>query len=153
MTGTAIAELAAAIGVRAACGAVGAAQAGCCRRNRHSPAPPRPAPVPHRDRAQPRALSRAEQQAILGQLHSGRLVDVSPAEVRATLLDEGVCLGSISTFCRLLRRAGESRERRRQATHPASVKPELAAAAPNAVWPRDITRLRGRPDGPAATST
>jgi putative transposase len=46
----------------------------------------------------------------------------------------GVYLGSISTFCRLLRHISESRERRRQATHPASVKPELLATAPNQVW-------------------
>ena len=143
MTDTAITELAPAIGVRAACEAVGAAQAGYYRRNRHSPAPPRRALIPHRDRAQPRALTAAEQHAILSQLHGDRFVDVSPAEVWATLLDEGVYLGSISTFYRLLRQAGESRERRRQATHPASVKPELVAAAPNAVWSWDITKLHG----------
>lgn len=145
MTDAAITELAPEIGVRAACRAVGAAQAGWYRRNRHSPVPRRPAPVPHGDRAQPRALTGAEQQAILHQLHSHRFADVSPAEVWATLLDEGVYLGSVSTFYRLLRRAGESRERRRQATHPASVKPELVAAAPNAVWSWDITK----PLGPA----
>ena len=37
---------------------------------------------------------------------------MSPTEVWATLLDEGRYLGSISTFYRLLRQAGESRERR-----------------------------------------
>jgi putative transposase len=141
MTDAAITELAPAIGVRAACDAVGAAQAGYYRRNRHSPAPPRRAPAGHR--AQPRALTAAEQQAILGQLHGDRFTDVSPAEVWATLLDEGIYLGSVSTFYRLLRLAGESRERRRQATRPARVKPELVAAAPNAVWSWDITRLHG----------
>jgi len=63
--------------------------------------------------------------------------------VWATLLDEGVYLGSISTFYRLLRQAGETRERRRQATHPATVKPELVAYQPNSVWWWDITKLRG----------
>jgi putative transposase len=76
-------------------------------------------------------------------LHSDRFVDLAPAEVWATLLDEGVYLGSISTFYRLLRRAGEVRERRRQATHPAKVKPELVANGPNTVWSWDITKLRG----------
>ena len=47
-----------------------------------------------------------------------------------------------STFYRLLRRAGEVRERRRQATHPAKVKPELIAGAPMRSG-RDITKLRG----------
>jgi putative transposase len=57
------------------------------------------------------------------------------------LLDEGTYLGSQSTFYRLLRAAGETGERRRQATHPAVVKPELAAARPNEVWSWDITKL------------
>jgi putative transposase len=61
----------------------------------------------------------------------------------ATLLDEGVYLGSESTFYRLLRQAGEVRERRRQATHPAKVKPELVANEPNVVWSWDITKLHG----------
>jgi len=139
----AVAELAPSIGVRAACEAVGAAQAGYYRCHRTSPAPARPVPVPHRDRAQPRALSAAEQQAILDHLHSDRFADLAPAEVWAILLDEGIYLGSVSTFYRLLRRAGESQERRAQATHPATVKPELVATEPNAVWSWDITKLHG----------
>ena len=71
------------------------------------------------------------------------IVDRAPAEVWATLLDEGVYLGSISTFYRLLRRADASWQRRRRATHPATVKPELIATAPNTVWSWDITKLRG----------
>ena len=59
------------------------------------------------------------------------------------MLDEGRYLGSLSTFCRLLRTASGTRERRRQATHPAKIKPELAATAPNQVWSWDITKLRG----------
>jgi putative transposase len=99
--------------------------------------------VPHRDRAQPRALTAAERQAILGVLHSPRFADLAPAEVWAILLDEGIYLGSQSTFYRLLRQAGETRERRRQATHPAAIKPELAATGPNQVWSWDITKLHG----------
>jgi len=68
---------------------------------------------------------------------------MSPTEVWAILLDEGRYLGSLSTFYRLLREASGTRERRRQATHPASVKPELVATEPNAVWSWDITKLRG----------
>jgi putative transposase len=59
------------------------------------------------------------------------------------LLDEGTYLGSVSTFYRVLRGAGEVRERRRQATHPARVKPELQARGPNQVWSWDITKLLG----------
>ena len=143
MTDQAVAELAGRIGVRDACVVIGASQAGYYRRQRVSPAPQRPAPIPHRDRPQPRALSPAEQQQILDELHSARFVDMSATEVWATLLDEGRYLSSISTFYRLLRKAGEVRERRRQATHPPTVKPELVATAPNVVWSWDITKLRG----------
>jgi len=143
VTDDAIATLAPRTGTRAACAAVGAPQASYYRRHRVSPPPVRPAPVPHRDRHQPRALAPAERQAILDLLHSDRFADAAPAEVWATLLDEGTYLGSISTFYRVLREAGESKERRRQATHPAAAKPELMAAAPNRVWSWDITKLHG----------
>jgi putative transposase len=144
VTDQAIMTLTAQVGVRAACAAAGGTQAGYYRRHRASPAPPRcRAPVAHRDRVQPRALSEAERQAILEVLHSDRFVDLAPAQVWAILLDEGTYLGSQSTFYRLLRRAGETRERRRQATHPAAVKPELLATEANQVWSWDITKLHG----------
>jgi putative transposase len=143
VTDQAISVLAPRLGIRGACTVVGAAQAGYYRRHRASLAPARRAPIAHRDRAQPRALSGAERQAILDALHSERFADLAPAEVWAILLDEGVYLGSQSTFCRLLRTAGETRERRRQATHPAAVKPELLATGPNQVYSWDITKLHG----------
>ena len=131
------------IGTRAACAAAGVPQATWYRRHRISPPPPRPVLVPHAERVQPRALAPAERAAILDALHSGRFADTAPAEVWAILLDEGTYLGSVSTYYRVLREAGESRERRAQATHPATVKPELAAAGPNQVWSWDITKLHG----------
>ena len=143
MTDRAITTLAARIGVREACEAVGAAQAGYYRRHRRTPAPERAAGTAHRDRVQPRALTVTERKAILEVLHCERFIDLAPAQAWAILLDEGVYLGSQSTFYRLLRQAGEVRERRAQATHPAKVKPELVATAPNAVWSWDITKLRG----------
>ena len=76
-------------------------------------------------------------------LHSERFVDKAPAEVYATLLDEGTYLCSIATMYRMLRETGETGERRRQATHPATVKPELVATEPNQVWSWDITKLLG----------
>ena len=80
---------------------------------------------------------------ILDALHSERFADLAPDEVWATLLDEGAYLGSVSTYYRVLREAGESRERRRHATHPAAVKPELVATGPNQVCSWDITKLHG----------
>jgi len=41
---------------------------------------------------------------------------------------------------RVLAAAGETRERRRQATHPAAKKPELCATGPNEIWSWDIER-------------
>ena len=143
MTDEAIALLAPRIGTRAACAASGVPQATWYRRHRLSPPQPKPVPVPHAERAQPRALAPAERTAILDVLHSDRFADTAPAEAWAILLDEGTYLGSVSTYYRVLREAGESRERRRQATHPAAVKPELAADGANQVYSWDITKLHG----------
>ncbi len=96
-----------------------------------------------RTRTSPRRLSSAERQAILDAAHADRFADLSVREIYATLLDEGVYLGSISTLYRVLRCAGETSERRRLATHPARIKPELAATAPHQVWCWDITKLLG----------
>lgn len=94
-------------------------------------------------RLHPRALSGAEQQAVLDLLHSPRFRDTAPAAVYATLLDEGTYLASERTMYRLLAAAGESRERRDQLVHPTYSKPELLASAPNQVWSWDITKLLG----------
>ncbi len=76
-------------------------------------------------------------------LDSERFCDLAPAQVWATLLDEGTYLCSVAVMYRLLRARAETRERRRQARHPATVKPELVATAPNQVWSWDITKLLG----------
>jgi len=134
----AIGELEPLIGVRAACLATGRAQSNHYRWHRKSPAPPCRAPGPARP--QPRALDPAERLAVLDVLHEARFVDEAPATVYAKLLDEGVYLCSEPTMYRILREHGEVRERRAQATHPAKVKPELIAHAPNTVWSWDIER-------------
>ena len=121
MTDEAITLLAPRIGTRAACRAAGVPQATWYRRHRISAPAPKPAPVPHAGRIQPRALAPAERAAILDALHSSRFADLAPDEVWATLLDEGSYLGSVSTYYRVLREAGESREpARRLPTRPQS---------------------------------
>jgi putative transposase len=52
-----------------------------------------------------------------------------------------------STMYRLLRAQGETGDRRRHATHPARVKPELLATKPNQCWSWDITKLAGPAKG------
>ncbi len=126
------------LGTKSACVAVGRARASHYRRLkpcRVTERKPRPAP--------PNKLSDEEVDAVLEVLRSERFADCSPAQVYFSLLDEGVYLASESSYYRILRSQGEVRERRRQATHPAKVKPELVAGAPLVVWSWDITKLKG----------
>jgi transposase InsO family protein len=145
---SAVQELTPALGVGAACRAMGLwrgvparDQARSHRRTLVGPPRPRtPRPGP------PLALDAQEQQALLGALNSERFCDTAPAAVHATLLDEGTYLGSVRTMYRLLAAdagTGGCRERRHQLIHPAYAKPELLATAPNQVWSWDITKLKG----------
>ena len=72
-----------------------------------------------------------------------RFVDRAPAEVVATLLDEGHYLCSERTMYRILAADQPVRERRNQREHPQYAKPELVATAPNQTWSWDITKLLG----------
>jgi putative transposase len=134
-----VAELTPLVGTRPACRALGAAPATIYRHRRP------PEPRPRRERRVPaRALSDVEREAVLAELHSQRFVDSSPAQVWATLLDEGRYLASERTFYRLLAaRHGGVRDRRDQLTHPPYAAPELLAERPNAVWSWDISKLKG----------
>ncbi len=91
----------------------------------------------------PLAFSEAERQRVLDTLNSERFADCSPRQTYATLLDEGVYLGSVRTMYRLLAGCDLVRERRNQLTHPSYAKPELLAVQANQVWSWDITKLRG----------
>jgi putative transposase len=104
--------------------------------------PARCAPKAPRPRSA-RALQPAEVEEILAVLNSERFCDKAPAEVWATLLDEGSYLASVSTMYRVLREKNLVRERRRLTSRPAHVKPELVATEPNEVWSWDITKLAG----------
>src|SRR5262245_24845263 len=140
MIDRAIVELEPIVGVRAACAAVGEAQARWYRRHRQSPPPWRPQRVPT---PQPRALSEVERKELRRVLNTDEHVDEAPATVDAKLLDQGVYLASVPTMYRVLRAHDEVHERRRQATHPAAKKPELLAERPNQVYSWDITKLLG----------
>jgi putative transposase len=135
---TAAQELATAVGAAPACEALGIPRASYYRRIRP---PAEPAVRPRKTPA--RALVPEERTAVLNALHSEHFADKAPAEVYATLLDEGQYLCSIRTMYRVLAAAGEVKERRDQLRHPAYKKPELLATAPNQVWSWDITKLLG----------
>jgi len=114
----------------------------------HGPAGDEPEPEPEPGgpkgrRTSHRALSAEERAEVLETLHSARFVDAAPAQVYATLLEEGVYLCSIRTMYRILAAAGEVRERRNQRRHPVYEAPCLQATAPNQVWTWDITKLKG----------
>ena len=80
---------------------------------------------------------------MLDLLHRPDHYDLAVAQAWGRTLDDGTYLCSQSTMHRLLRGSGESKERRRQRTHPAKKKPELMATQPNQVWSWDISKLRG----------
>jgi putative transposase len=124
------------LGVAPTCAAMGLARASYYRTIR-------PRYGPHSRRTPSRALSRQERQVALTVLHEPRFVDRAPAEVYATLLDEGQYLCSERTMYRILAASQEVRERRNQLRHPSYQKPELLATAPNQVWSWDITKLLG----------
>jgi putative transposase len=105
---------------------------------------PKSAPTQRAPRPRPaNALDDEERARILALLRDPAFVDKAPAQVWARLLDDGIYLCSVSTMYRILRENGESRERRRQATHPSKAKPELVAHAPGQIFSWDITKLRG----------
>jgi len=128
-------ELAPEVGIAPVCEALGVPRASLYRRRRPRKEPRRTTPA--------RALSEPERQEVLQVLHSERFVDAAPAQVHATLLEEGRYLCSTRSMYRLLADHGEVRERRDQLQHPHYAKPEIVATAPKEVWSWDITKLKG----------
>jgi len=88
-----------------------------------------------------RRLSEPQREAILAMLHSPRFCDQTPAHTYHTLLGEGTHLASIRTMNRLLKSAGEARERRPIRPAQTHAVPRLQATAPNQVWTWDISKL------------
>jgi len=131
----AVTELGPRLGFAAACAAVGLPKATYYRRLKPKPPPPK--------RTSHRALDAVERGAVLDLLHEPRFAELAPAEVYATLLDEGQYLCSERTMYRVLAENAEVRERRNQLRHPKYTAPELLATAPNQLWSWDITKLLG----------
>lgn len=130
------------LGIVAACRITGRSRATHHRRLNPAPPgprPPRPAPV--------NALSNTERQAVLELMNRPEYVDLPPAQIYARELDEGRYHCSERTMYRILKKAGQDGERRRQATHPPRTVPELVADGPSQVWGWDITRLAGPAKG------
>ena len=123
--------------VRPACVAVGLAPATYYRHQR----PAVRGPCPRRVSA--RALTTVERHTVLDLLHAPRFIDLAPAQVYATLLDEGTYHCAERTMYRVLAAEGEGRERRAQRRGLLYAAPELLATGPNQLWSWDITKLKG----------
>lgn len=124
-----------AFAVAAVCLALGLARATFYRRSKPRLGNLRTSP--------PRTLSVDERSKVLTALNEDRFCDLAPAQVYATLLDEGKYLCSERTMYRVLAENAQVRERRAQRRHPHYTAPQLLATMPNQVWSWDITKLLG----------
>lgn len=93
------------------------------------------------------ALTTAERAHVLTVINSDKYSDLAICQIYARELDDGNYGCPTSSMYRIASDAGQNRERRRLATHPAKVKPELLADGPSQVWTWDITKLRGPTKG------
>ena len=127
------------LGTKTACAAVGRARATHYRRLKpcrttRAKAPARTAEQAERRRGRRRARARCARSASSTPRPTR---STSPCSTRGPTWP--ACRASIGSCGR----NDEVRERRRQATHPAKVKPELVADRPLVVWSWDITKLKG----------
>ena len=104
---TAVEEAAVTLGTAPACRASGVPRASLYRRRR-------PVAV---SRPRPRALASGERHGVLDLLHT-RFVDQAPAQVHATLLDEGTYRCSPRTMYRILDAAHEVKRAARSGAAP-----------------------------------
>jgi putative transposase len=141
----AYAELRAAeVPVRRACALIGRARA---THNRHWKLPVQGPSKPRSSPDNRQALTAGDRAQVVTLINTPKYTDLAICQIWARELDEGNYWCSKSSMYRIAKVAGQSRERRRQATHPAKVKPELLADGPSQVWTWDITALRGPAKG------
>ena len=90
-----------------------------------------------------RQLSVEESQAVFDMANQQRFADLTPEQIVATLLLEGVYLASPRTFSRILKKRN-ALNRRQDSKTPIkrSKPPQRIATAPNQVWTWDITWLK-----------
>lgn len=91
-------------------------------------------------RAVHQKLSEPEKDAIVAALQMPGMEELPVKVAHATLLDQGICLASPSTFVRVIKERGVQRKNRSSRTARAK-RPELVATAPGQVWCWDITWL------------
>lgn len=135
------------VGVNRACTVFGvSARSWRYRRQRAAGRLPVKPPRPKRERRKhPASLTQVEKDHVVAVLCSDRFVDLAPAQVYATLLDEGTYLCSERGMYRILAERNLAGERRRGGHQNAGSYgvPRLEADGPNQCWSWDITKLRG----------
>ena len=87
------------------------------------------------------ALSEEEKQAIVAVSNSRDYRDLSPWQIVARLADQGVYLGSQSSFYRVLKQTDQLSHRQQSKPAEHHRPKELTATNPNEVWSWDITYL------------
>ena len=96
---------------------------------------------------QPRALCAEERARMLEIAHSEPYRDQPVYEIYHDLLQQGIYLGSLSTWYRQLRKANESGDRRPQRAPQHHAVPRITARAANEAWTWDISKLPTRRRG------
>lgn len=135
------------VGVARACRAFGVAERTYHHRKaaaegRLAPRPSRARP-PGEHKLVPWRIPDVEREEIKNILCSERFGDLAPAQVYATLLDEGTYLCSERSMYRILHEHDLVGERRRGHQRRGHVPPRVHATGPNQAWSWDISRLRG----------
>ncbi|MBF7053782.1 IS3 family transposase [Halomonas sp. KAO] len=115
------------------------------RKRRHEPYTG--ASTSRRHCPQPRALSAEERAKMLEIAHSEPYRDQPVYEIYHDLLQQGIYLGSLSTWYRQLREAKESGDRRPQRAPQHHAVPRITARAANEAWTWDISKLPTRRRG------
>jgi|AntDeeMetagen681_2_1112603.scaffolds.fasta_scaffold03014_3 Transposase and inactivated derivatives len=90
---------------------------------------------------QPRALSAEERVRMLDIAHSDTYRDQPVYEIYHDLLQQGLYLGSLSSWYRLLRHERESGDRRPQRAPQHHAMPRITAKAANEAWTWDVSKL------------
>ncbi len=135
------------VGVGRACRALGVSERTFYHRRQAAEGrlPPRPsrAKPASEHKTVPWKIGDAERTEIRAVLCSDRFGDLAPAQIYATLLDEGTYLCSERTMYRVLHEHDLVRERRRGHRRRGHAPPRVQATGPNQAWSWDISRLRG----------
>jgi putative transposase len=135
------------VGVARACRAFGVAERTFHHRrqgteDRLAPRPSRAKPADEHKKV-PWRIDDEDRDEIRRVLCSQRFGDLAPAQVYATLLDEGTYLCSERTMYRILHEEDLVKERRRGHSRRGHSPPIVHATGANQAWTWDISRLRG----------